>query len=199
LEWAGCRCAIHARQLHGAHVLRHDATPSGLFIADGADGHVTARPATLLTVSLADCVPVFIVDPERRAIALLHAGWRGTAAGITERGMAALAAQAGSQPANLLIHLGPAICGECYEVGPEVHEGLGLDVPAGPTPIDLRAVIVRRAANAGVPPDQITVSSHCTRCGDGSFFSHRRDDAQRFLAFLAIADPEGWGNAAGGH
>jgi YfiH family protein len=196
-EWAGCRTAIHARQVHGAHVLLHDATPDGLLVAEGADGHVTTRKATLLTVSLADCVPVFIVDPERHAIALLHSGWRGTAAGITERGIAALAVHAASDPGRLLVHVGPAICGECYEVGPEVHERLGLAAPSGPKPVDLRAVIVRRALGAGVIADHITVSTHCTRCGDGSFFSHRGGDTGRFVAFLAIADPDERSAAAG--
>lgn len=192
-EWSRCPSAIHAHQVHGARVVRHGAAPAGLIIADDADGHVTAHPGLLLTVSLADCVPVFIADLRRRAIAVLHSGWRGTAAGVLESGIHALAEHAGSDLADLAVHIGPAICSDCYEVGPEVHTALGLDTPHRPAPVDLRAVVAARALSRGVAADRITVSSHCTRCGDGSFFSHRGGDAGRFIAFMGIV---GAGDAA---
>lgn len=177
----GAPGAVHCRQVHGATVRHHDATTFGLLLTSGYDGHTTERSGTLLTVSVADCVPVFLLDPERRRVGLLHAGWRGTARGIVEAGLAGL----GSQPESLYAHLGPAICGRCYEVGEEVHEALGLRTPRGPTPVDLRAVQARRLVDAGVPAAQVTVSGHCTLCGEG-FFSHRGGSRGRQMGVLAI-------------
>ena len=182
-ESVGFPSAVHAHQVHGADLMRHEAAPgSGLRIAYGFDGHVTARAGLLLTASVADCVPIFIVEPERRRVALLHGGWRGTAAGIVAHGIEALA---GRNPAALHVHLGPAICGECYEVGPEVHAALGLPVPASRTPVDVRSVQAAQAVAAGVAAERVTVSEACTKCGSG-FFSHRGGDAGRQMGVLGI-------------
>lgn len=175
--------AIHARQVHGARVAVHEAGPPGIHILDDTDGHATASPAILLTVSVADCVPISLVDQDRRRIALLHAGWRGAAAGMLEAGVATLATL-GSQPPELRVHLGPAICGPCYEVGPEVLNALALP-SSGPARLDLRALLAGRALAAGIDAAALTVSTHCTRCGD-AFFSHRGGEAGRQVAYLGI-------------
>jgi polyphenol oxidase len=184
LDWAGCASVVHARQVHGAEVAEHQAAPAGLHVPPDCDGHATGAPGMLLAVSIADCVPVSVVDPERRRIALLHAGWRGAAAGILERGLADLAR--GSATERLLVHFGPSICGLCYEVGVEVFEALDRPPPPGPTPIDLKAVLVERAVAAGVAPDHVSVSERCTRCEPDTFFSHRGGDAGRQVAFLGV-------------
>lgn len=172
---------VHSRQVHGDRILQHgDGTP-GLSISNGFDGHLADQPGILLTVSVADCVPISLVDPERRRIVLLHGGWRGTAGGILHHGLDRL----GGDRATVRVHLGPAICGACYEVGPEVHEALGLPAPAGPAPVDIRAVQARQAIEAGVHAEHITVSEHCTLCGDG-FFSHRAGSPARQLGILGI-------------
>ncbi|HEY8469511.1 MAG TPA: polyphenol oxidase family protein [Longimicrobiales bacterium] len=181
----GCQRAVHARQVHGATLLWHEPGPPGLFLAEAADGHATRAEGLLLTISVADCVPVSLVDPERRSIALLHAGWRGTAAGVLEAGVEALLA-AGSRADTLHVHLGPAICGDCYEVGPEVHAALGLPEPAGPEPVDLRATLAARAVRLGIPPEHVTISEFCTRCGSAPFFSHRAGERGRQFAGLAL-------------
>jgi YfiH family protein len=181
-----CDAAVHARQVHGASIIRHDQAVRGLCIADAADGHVTSTPGLLLTVSIADCIPVSIADPERRTVALLHAGWRGLAAGMVEAGIRALADASGTPPDSFLLHLGPAICGDCYEVSPVVHERLGLDPPDVPTPVDLRAVAAARAIAAGMDPAAITRSSFCPRCDRDRFFSHRAGSAGRQLAILGV-------------
>ena len=138
------------------------------------------RAGLLLSVSVADCVPVFLVDARRRTIALVHAGWRGVAGGHrgAPRRRAARRARRPA-PRTLWLHCGPAICGECYEVGPEVHAAVHPDraAPPGPTPIDLRAALAARAERLGLPPERITLSGHCTRCGPGEFFSHRGGSA----------------------
>jgi YfiH family protein len=181
--------ALHARQVHRGKVAWHTTRPEspGLLVTEGVDGHATDAPGLLLTVSVADCVPVSIVDETRRTVALLHAGWRGVAAGIVEHGIERLRA-AGSRTEALWLHCGPAICGRCYEVGPEVHRAVHPDrpAPAAPTPIDLRAAIAERAAEAGIEPSQITLSAHCTRCGPGAFFSHRAGSPARQMGVLGV-------------
>lgn len=181
----GMPAAVHAPQVHGAKVRVHGCAEAGLRIAPECDGHVTRASGLLLAVSVADCVPVSVVDPHRRVLALLHAGWRGAAAGVLERGLQAVA-EAGGLPEALLVHLGPSICGECYEVGPEVFEALDRPRPEAPTPIDLRGVLAERARAWGVPARGISVSEHCTRCGTAELFSHRGGDAGRQVAFLGI-------------
>ena len=185
----GAATVVHARQVHAAEVWTHrERGAPGIAVMDGVDGHVTALPGLALTVSVADCVPVSLVDPETRSVALVHAGWRGVAGGIVERAMELLAAEFGARVEDLWLHCGPAICGECYEVGPEVHAGVrpGCAPPDAPTPIDLRAAIAVRAEERGVLPERITVSAHCTRCGPGAFFSHRGGSRARQMGVLGI-------------
>ena len=174
--------AVHSMQVHESRIQEHEEDGAGLVVSEGFDGHGTGSTGVLLTVSVADCVPISLVDPDRRRVALVHGGWRGTVDGILGRGLEWL----GSDPARLRVHMGPAICGECYEVGPEVHEALGLEVPESNTPVDLRAVQARWAVEAGVPAEAITVSGHCTRCGRGDFFSHRGGSAGRQVGVLGI-------------
>lgn len=183
---SGCPRVVHAHQVHGSAVRVHGAGAPGLHLADPCDGHATSARGTLLAVTTADCAPVFLVDPLRRAVALLHAGWRGVAAGILERGLTVLAERFGSGPEDLLVHLGPAICGRCYEVGPEVFVGLGLAAPAGPSPVDLRAVLAHRAIERGVPAGSVSVSAHCTLCGGSGLFSHRGGDRARQAGYLGL-------------
>ena len=177
---------VHAQQVHGANVRFHLPGPPGLHICETCDGHVTAEAGVLVGVSTADCVPIFVVDPKKRAVAALHAVWRGAASGVLERGLEVMQESVGSDPARIHLHLGPAICGDCYEVGSEVFEALEQPVPANPAPIDLRAVLAQRAVDAGVAQDQITVSEHCTRCGESGLFSHRGGDRERQVGYIGI-------------
>lgn len=181
----GSRHVEHAHQVHEATVRFHEGGEPGLHLSEACDGHATRTPGALLAVTTADCVPVFLVAPGRRAVAMVHAGWRGAAAGILERGVAVLAERADAEPASLHVHLGPAICGRCYEVGPEVFEALGLVPPDGPEPVDVRAALAQRAVGAGVPAEQVTISEHCTLCGEG-FFSHRGGDQARQVGYLGL-------------
>ena len=181
----GMQTTVHAHQVHGASVLTHGSLPAGLVVASDADGHVTAERGVLLSVSIADCVPIAIVAARRPAVAALHAGWRGAAAGVLERGVQTLH-ELGAGADELWVHFGPAICGRCYEVGPEVHEALGLDVPATNTPVDLRAVLAARAVDCGIPPAQISTSAWCTRCDRDQFFSHRAGSGGRQMSVIGL-------------
>jgi len=178
--------AVHARQVHEAEVRSHGASRSGLRLVDPCDGHVTSEAGILLTVSVADCVPIFVVDPGSRTVAALHAGWRGTAAGVLERGLEVVRMSAGTDVGNLHVHLGPSICGSCYEVGPEVFAALDQPVPRIPRPIDLRQVLGHRVLAAGSDPNRLTVSAHCTRCTKSGLFSHRGGDLGRQVGYIGV-------------
>lgn len=192
-ESLGMPRIVHAGQVHGARVLRHPTgEPAGLFLAEAADGHATRADGVLLTVTVADCIPISLVDPTRRALALLHGGWRGVAAGIIEEGVATLHELAGTSPEDLFLHLGPAICGACYEVGPEVYTALRCEAPPENRPIDLRAIAADRAAALGIAPERISISAHCTRCHGAPFFSHRAGSSGRQVGVLGIR-PDGLG------
>lgn len=171
-----------ATQVHGAQVARHDGDWRGWLRLRGVDGHITTTRGTALAVTVADCTPVFIAHPAG-AVAALHAGWRGTAAGILDVGLDALKA-AGYPADECVVHLGPAICGACYEVGPEVL----CAVTGTPTNahglLDVRAVLAEQATRRHV--QELTVSVACSRCQNDRFFSHRAGDAGRQLGIIAV-------------
>lgn len=184
----GFSAVRHARQIHSRGILIHRDRTAGLSIGPDADGHLTPRSGILMAVTVADCVPIFLVDSGGRGGGVLHAGWRGVAAGILEAGVAMMADEMEARVDDLFLHMGPAICGDCYEVGAEVHEALGLEVPGRPGPVDLRGLLASRALDLGVSAEQVTRSSHCTRCGGSPFFSHRRGDPQRQVGFLGLRE-----------
>ncbi|HET7623567.1 MAG TPA: polyphenol oxidase family protein [Gemmatimonadaceae bacterium] len=170
-----------AAQVHGDRVVSHGGGWEGWLRVGAADGHLTSVPGTAFAVTVADCVPVFVSHPSG-AIALLHSGWRGTAAGITQRAIAAFRSL-GLAPSDLHLHLGPSICGACYEVSPDVYATLTSRPVFAPTPVDLRAIIASHARAAGVR--HISTSPFCTRHHNERFFSHRAGDAGRQIAVIA--------------
>jgi YfiH family protein len=168
-------------QVHGADVIVHGGDWNGWLRGDAADGHLSAVRGTAMAVTIADCVPVFVGHPSG-AGAVLHSGWRGTAARITEVAIRRLV-DLGCAPRDLRIHLGPAIGGRCYEVSADVAARLTGTDPGRSVPVDLRALIAGHARAAGV--GDISVSPLCTRCDNDRFFSHRAGDAGRQLGVLA--------------
>ena len=169
-----------AVQVHGTRVVEHDGAWEGWLRTTEADGHFAPLRGTAMAVTIADCVPVFLAHPEG-AVALLHSGWRGTAARIVERALAAFSRQ-GLHAADLRVHLGPAICGTCYEVSADVATALTGRAATAPQRIDLRALIAEHARSGGV--SSITTSSWCTRCDNARFFSHRAGDAGRQVGVI---------------
>ena len=175
-------------QVHGVEVMSLDAG-RGWIQVEGIDGWSTTAPGILLTVTIADCVPVYLVAPGR-GIALLHAGWRGPAGGIVERGIRRLTEETGSVPSDLVMHCGVGICGTCYEVGSEVMTGCG--VPAegsGPWHIDLRQRLAEQASALGI--SSITGSSWCSAHDRQPFYSHRASGGTdgRMVAYIGMAPP----------
>jgi purine-nucleoside/S-methyl-5'-thioadenosine phosphorylase / adenosine deaminase len=179
LSPGGVRLAT-ATQVHGSRVVTHANDWSGWLRVDDADGHVAPERGLALAVTIADCVPVFIAHPSG-AVALLHSGWRGTAGHIVERGIEALAHR-GFAASELRLHLGPAICGNCYEVGPDVIRQLTGRDSGKPERVDLRALIRDHARAAGIR--HMTTSGLCTRCDNDRLYSHRAGDAGRQIAVM---------------
>ena len=110
---------VRLRQIHSDIIHRVDSTPEQLLTGDGL---VADTPRLLLAVQTADCLPVLLVDPKRRAVGAFHAGWRGTLARITEKGVGTMRLHFGSEPADLHAVIGPGIAACCYAVGEEIHD-----------------------------------------------------------------------------
>ena len=108
---------ISLKQIHSDVIHLFDAAPAEPCRGDGS---ATNRPGLLLGVQTADCVPILLVDPKKRAIAAVHAGWRGTLQRIVVKAIGKMQMQFKSNPADLLAAIGPSIGGCCYEVGTEV-------------------------------------------------------------------------------
>ncbi|HET8622529.1 MAG TPA: polyphenol oxidase family protein [Gemmatimonadales bacterium] len=172
-----------AHQVHGAELAWHRAS-RGWVVGDGVDGHLTDERGVLLLVTVADCIPVYLGVPDR-AVALLHAGWRGTEAGIMSRGIAELCRAVRCDPGHVVAHLGVGICGSCYEVGSEVVIGCGQPAEGpGPWHVDLREVLAWQAAQLGVT--RVTVSTWCSAHHRPLFYSHRASGGTdgRMVAFI---------------
>ena len=184
-SFAGFSGVVLGNQIHGVEVL--SVGPSrGWVQVDGIDGWVTTAPGVLLTVTVADCVPVYLAVPGA-GVALLHAGWRGIAGGILGRGLERLLAGTGAVPADVVMHCGVGICGQCYEVGSEVMSGCGLRSEGpGPWHLDLRRTLAEQAAGLGIP--RVTRSSRCSAHQRSTFYSHRASKGAdgRMVAYLGI-------------
>ncbi len=171
------------RQVHGTRVVTHDGAWTGWLRVDDTDGHFAPDRGTGLAVTMADCVPVLIAHPSG-AVAAIHADWRGTAAGILRRALSVMG-EDGLSIRELRVHLGPAICGRCYEVSPDVYAQLTGKTVDKPTTVDLRGLLAGQACAAGVRA--VTVSDDCSRCDTDRFFSHRGGDVVRMAAAI-VAD-----------
>lgn len=189
---------VTMRQVHAATVRpvrREDGVFEGkLQTADGravleADGVMTDLQGVMLGVQTADCVPVLIADVNKRAVAAIHAGWRGTVARIVEQGCATMQKEYGSRPENLVAAVGPSIGACCYAVGEEVRSEFGSQfeyadalfrpMSDGRMHLDLWEANRRQLRDAGVAGERITVIGECTACtvsnGERKYFSHRAE------------------------
>lgn len=176
------------KQVHSATVLV--ANGPGCF-GEG-DALITNHPGLAVGIRTADCIPILLADPVRRAVAAVHAGWRGTAGGIVPAAIVSLNKEYGSQPANLVAAIGPGIGGCCYEVGPEVAGEFAQLFPERTdlnrkTKVDLAEANRRQLLSAGLAAQNISVLSLCTY-EDTSLESFRRDGAQagRMTAAIGI-------------
>lgn len=149
-----------------------------------ADGLVTNTPGLCLTVFTADCVPVLLYDPSRRCVAAVHSGWRSTAMAIVPKAVEVMVSRFGCQPGDIIAAIGPAIGGCCFQTQKEVPDAMLAAYGDMAAPfirpdgsehfrIDLKGIIAQSLRAAGLSPDHIDVSDHCTACRPDLFWSHR--------------------------
>ena len=184
-------------QVHGAAVFE----AAQVVMGREGDALISDDPGWLLAVSAADCLPVILVDARRGAVAAVHAGWRGVAAGVAAAAVRALGRRYGSAPADLQAWLGPAIQGPCYQVGPEVVAAVRTDptVPAAiawPDPaaagrwrLDVPGAVRAQLEAAGLTPAAIAASFTCTHCAADRCFSHRRDAGRTGRHWAVVRAP----------
>lgn len=163
------------------------------------DALITKQKKVALVTFYADCVPLFFLDVETPAIALAHAGWRGTVKKIGQKTVAWMMKNYGSDPGNILVGIGPCIKKCCYEVDEPVvsefkkafvyWEELMEDKGEGHFMLDLVMANSRQLEEIGIKPQNITISHYCTRCGNDIFFSYRADGGKTgsMAAFIELA------------
>ncbi|MGO9221729.1 MAG: polyphenol oxidase family protein [Streptosporangiaceae bacterium] len=215
---------VFASQVHGRHVAVVSATDRGrgaLRLDDAVastDALVTADPGTILAILVADCVPIILADPQAGVLACVHAGWRGTVAGVTGAALHAMQAL-GARPERIRAAIGPAVAADRYQVGPEVAAAAdrffggntggimrpdgSRSSPAGRWLFDLPAANRRVIRETGVPDSQIYGSGLSTASqipdsggmniqGPGLFFSDRAArPCGRFAAVVRLRPREG--------
>jgi YfiH family protein len=205
---------VYARQVHGAGVRvvgDADAGSGAHSLGDAigdADALVTASPGVVLAILTADCVPIVLHDPVAGLLACVHAGWRGTVAGVTAAALTAMQ-RMGTRPSDVIAGIGPAVAAARYQVGPEVARAVtgafGPAAAAGfvrpdPTPgaagdrwlLDLPSANRHALRQAGVPATNIHATDLTTGPGPGHFFSDR---AARPCGRLALVARLGAGGA----
>ncbi len=194
-----------SRQTHSATVELVDESKLGgaernEAVFSSADGFIVTQPNNFPTVFTADCMPIFFYDPKQKVAAIIHSGWRGTAAGIIAKTVAALSAQ-GGQPENVVVWIGPHIKVCHYDTDPTIysyaekqaafaHEPGILIEREGKTFIDLTTLAVRQLTEAGVPKEQIEIGD-CTACHFDTYFSYHvaeNNTDGRMMGVIGVRD-----------
>jgi len=191
---------VTVSQVHGTDLLVID-TPNPdytHFQKLECDGIITNQPGIMVGVCVADCVPILLLDPVKKVVAALHAGWKGTAGGIAVKGVEALVSLFGSDPSDLLAAVGPGIGPCCYEVdGPvrdEFIKGEGcweecaVETADATWRLDLSRANVHRLLEAGVSRENVETTDLCVACNKATFFSYRRDKGEtgRQMGFIML-------------
>lgn len=179
---------VDADQVHGAGVAAIGPAASVGGPIPGCDSLITMSPRVALLARSADCLPLFMVDPMRRAVGLAHVGWRGVWRQLPLRTVLGLQDLYGCEPGWARALIGPGIRVCCYEVGPDVAALLAPHVRTarGRRMGDLVAATRAQLERAGVPASQILDSGACTCCDSDRWFSRRRDGADTGRMVSAI-------------
>ncbi len=181
-------------QVHGNRVVLVNRLPKR---PPACDALITRTPHLALAVMVADCVPILFFDPDRLAVGVAHAGWRGTLASIAAKTVQSMSQAFGSDPASIRVGIGPAIGGECYEVDEAVaapwREQLGerylKQTTADHWHLDLPGANTDQLIAAGVKAENIERINICTHC-DERFYSYRRGQERgRFAGVIALKRP----------
>jgi polyphenol oxidase len=184
-EWPNTTNLATAKQIHSDRVLLVESSgPQG-----EGDALISNLPGICLAIRTADCLPILLADPVNRAVAAIHAGWRGVVSEIAPKAIEAMRRQFGTKPSDLVIAIGPGIGACCFEVGPEVAVQFGL---SGRTKIDLVETVCRQLGRNGVKAGQISTAGLCSYCDPELLESYRRDReaAGRMVAMIGLAGDE---------
>lgn len=185
---------VTMKQVHGEDVV--EVTDKKMKEAGECDGMITAETGVFLGVLTADCVPILFVAPEHKRVAAVHAGWRGTLAGIAAKTVQQFKAQHGIAASAIEAAIGPAIGRCCYEVGEDVAQpmrerwGAAADACTDRTHakphLDLRGLNRAILEQAGIPARQIHELGGCTNCSGDTFYSYRRarGETGRQMSFI---------------
>jgi len=180
-----------SHQVHGTEIMY--ATEAGRYT--GYDALITDKPGLLIGVTIADCVPILIYDQVHKAVAAIHAGWRGTVGGIVTKTLARMEQQFGTNARQCYAYVGTCIDECAFEVGPEVSEQFDAafkraDAGSDKSFVDLKAANAHLLLTAGVPASQLEVSSFSTIIHNDTYFSYRAEKGQtgRLLAVIGLAD-----------
>lgn len=191
---------VTVRQVHGSDILVIDAPNDDYshFLTLESDAIITNQPGVMIGVCVADCAPILLMDPEKRVIAAVHAGWQGTAAGLVSKTVAGMKSLFDCNPSALQAAIGPCISKCCYEVDAPVKQAFAQSPVSweacaelngdGKWQIDLAAANRELLISAGVPAAAIQVSDLCVSCHRELFFSYRRDDGEtgRQMGFIML-------------
>ena len=156
------------------------------------DAILTDRKDIFLTVSVADCLPIFLVEPKRKVVGLVHAGWRGTLLGIAKETIRKAKEEFGCKPEDFTLLFGPAIQKCCYEISEGIailfDENCLIRIPGEKPKLDLIYVNMKQFLNCGVKEKKIFAINDCTCCNKDMFHSFRRDGDKtgRMIAFIGI-------------
>lgn len=185
---------VCGHQTHGINVgiVRAEHRGSGIskpLCFDETDALITDVPGIALCTIHADCIPVQFWDPGHNTIGAAHSGWRGTLGEIASCVVGKMSLCFGTLPEKLIAHIGPGICGDCFEISADVYEAFHGKFPElcaqekflrkglmpGKWKLNLKAFVRESLLHSGVLPENITVSQDCTCCMEEKYFSHRRD------------------------
>lgn len=176
---------VWPKQIHKDHIEVITERPQEPLKLPDTDGLITNVKGVLLTTVHADCLPVYFFDPVKMAIGLVHAGWRGTAAGIAPKAAEIMRERFGCHSDDIFVYIGPGISKCCFETGAEVYEQFksGWDFtdefaeekPNGKYHIDIKGINRRQLEALGIKRSHIEVSAHCTCCEPELFCSYRRE------------------------
>lgn len=184
-----------AHQVHGANVSIVGSEDGGKAMPE-TDALVTNAPGVFLLLRFADCVPLLLYDPVRRAVGLVHAGWKGTIGGIAREAISALKEAYGCRPSDMLAAIGPSIGPCCYQVGEDVGRLVKVQLADWPMLLkqdengslhfDLWYANRLQLIRSGI--EQIEVAGVCTACHSDEFFSHRADGGRtgRFAVVVGL-------------
>jgi len=152
------------------------------------DGVVTDNPNLILTVTVADCLPLFLFDPEKKAIGLIHAGWRGIVNGIAENGITLFKEEFNSDPKEIKVLIGPGICHHHFDIGPEIADSFKekTKLNNGRIFVNLKSEAKNRLLSSGLLLKNITIHPGCTFCSSKKYFSYRRDKPKNIETMLSV-------------